>query len=93
MTKGMDQQKLAVTSGMWPLYRFNPANRAEGKNPFTLDSKEPSVDVADYIYNEVRYRSLKQSNPERAERLLNQLREGVKAQYEKYKLLSEHSVF
>jgi pyruvate-ferredoxin/flavodoxin oxidoreductase len=89
MTKGMDQQKLAVNSGMWPLYRYNPANKAEGKNPLTLDSKEPSVDVADYIYNEVRYRALKQSYPERAEMLLNQLREGVKYQYNRYKALSE----
>ncbi len=89
MTKGTDQQKLAVNSGVWPLYRYNPLSKAEGKNPLTLDSKEPSVDVADYIYNEVRYRSLKQSNPERAEKLLNQLKEGVDYQYKRYKALSE----
>ncbi|MEW5816986.1 MAG: pyruvate:ferredoxin (flavodoxin) oxidoreductase, partial [Spirochaetota bacterium] len=70
MTEGMNQQKAAVSSGMWPLYRFNPQLAAEGKNPLTLDSREPSTDVAEYIYNEVRYRALRQINPERAEFLL-----------------------
>jgi pyruvate-ferredoxin/flavodoxin oxidoreductase len=93
MTKGMDQQKRAVTSGVWPLYRYNPTLKDEGKNPFTLDSKEPSIDVADYVYNEVRYRSLKQINPDRAEQLLDQLRRATKEQYERYKMLNENTIF
>ena len=89
MTLGTDQQKLAVNSGAWPLYRYNPDNLAEGKNPLTLDYKEPSVDIADYMYNEIRFRGLKQSSPERAEMLLNQVRRDVKEQYATYKYLAD----
>ncbi len=89
MTKGMDQQKAAVTSGMWPLYRFNPELEKEGKNPFSLDSKEPTTDVADYVYNEVRFRSLKQANPVQAEVFLNDLRKNADRQYKEYKYLAE----
>ena len=89
MTLGTDQQKLAVNSGAWPLYRYNPDNLAEGKNPLTLDYKEPSVDIADYMYNEIRFRGLKQSSPERAEMLLNQVRKDVKDQYATYKYLAD----
>jgi len=89
MTKGMDQQKAAVTSGVWPLFRYNPALRDEGKNPFILDSKEPTSDIADYIYNEVRFRSLLQSNPEHAETLLAQLKKDVEQQYKEYKYIAE----
>jgi len=89
MTKGMDQQKMAVNSGAWPLYRYNPTLKAEGKNPFVLDSKEPSIDVADYMYNEIRYRSLKQQNPERAAVLLENMRSFVKNQWAAYKYLAD----
>jgi pyruvate-ferredoxin/flavodoxin oxidoreductase len=70
MRKGLDQQKLAVQSGHWPLYRFNPALIAEGKNPLSIDSKEPSIPLSQYVYNETRYRMLAQSDEERAETLL-----------------------
>ena len=63
MAKGMDQQRLAVESGYWPLYRFDPRLRAEGKNPFQLDSKPPKVQFRDYAMNETRYRMLAQSDP------------------------------
>ena len=89
LTDGMNQQKAAVTSGMWPLYRYNPELKAEGKNPFILDSKEPSTDVKDYVYNEVRFRAMQQSNPERAEMLLEQLRKDVQEQYKEYKYLAD----
>lgn len=89
LTDGMNQQKAAVTSGMWPLYRYNPQLKAEGKNPFILDSKEPTTDVKDYVYNEVRFRALQQSNPERAEMLLEQLRKDVQEQYKEYKYLAD----
>ena len=88
---GMDQQKAAVTSGMWPLYRFNPDNVKEGKNPLMLDSREPSTPLEEYIYKEIRYRALKQSNPERAEALLTNLKEHVQRQFATYKYLSERS--
>jgi pyruvate-ferredoxin/flavodoxin oxidoreductase len=92
MTKGMDQQKLAVDSGIWTLFRYNPMLKEQGKNPFILDSKEPSIDPADYMYNEIRFRSLKQANPKRAEMLLNKSREVVKEQYKMYKYLAEKPV-
>jgi pyruvate-ferredoxin/flavodoxin oxidoreductase len=89
MMKGMDQQAKAVTSGIWPLYRYNPENAAAGKNPFKLDSKEPSTDVEEYLYNEVRYKALKASNPERAEKLLGKIKENVDRKYREYKYLAD----
>ncbi|TFG64295.1 MAG: pyruvate:ferredoxin (flavodoxin) oxidoreductase, partial [Spirochaetales bacterium] len=89
MTRGLDQQKAAVTSGMWPLYRYNPELTAEGKNPLVMDSKEPTTEVADYIYKETRFKSLKEMNPARAETLLAQLKKDVDMQYKQYKYLAE----
>ncbi|MBN2136339.1 MAG: pyruvate:ferredoxin (flavodoxin) oxidoreductase [Sedimentisphaerales bacterium] len=70
MTKGQDEQKKAVSCGHWPLYRFDPALRAQGKNPLQLDSKAPTTQFEDYAYGENRYRVLKQSKPEVAESLM-----------------------
>ncbi|HSQ16950.1 MAG TPA: pyruvate:ferredoxin (flavodoxin) oxidoreductase, partial [Anaerolineales bacterium] len=69
MRKGLEQQKLAVQSGFWPLYRYNPLLAKEGKNPLTIDSKEPTVPFQQYAYNETRYRMLVQSDEARAEML------------------------
>ncbi|MGE9960462.1 pyruvate:ferredoxin (flavodoxin) oxidoreductase, partial [Cloacibacillus porcorum] len=66
MVKGLDQQKKAVESGHWMLMRYNPDLAKEGKNPLIIDSKEPTLPLEDYIYNEVRYKSLKAANPEEA---------------------------
>ena len=71
MAKGMTQQKLAVESGHWPMYRFDPRLAAKGENPLQLDSSPPKMLLKDYIYNESRYRMLLQSNPEEAARLLD----------------------
>jgi pyruvate-ferredoxin/flavodoxin oxidoreductase len=70
MRRGLDQQKLAVQSGMWTLYRFNPANTAEGKSALTIDSKAPSVGVEQYEAGEGRFQMLQRSDPERAEALM-----------------------
>ena len=70
MTLGMGEQKLAVDSGAWPLYRYNPTNFVEGKNPLSLDSRAPKIPLKDYIYNETRYSSLAKRDEERAEMLL-----------------------
>ena len=86
---GLDQQKLAVSSGMWPIFRFNPDNLEKGENPLTLDSREPSTDIADYMYNEIRFKSLKLAKPEVAEQMLGNLRVHVKRQYETYKAMAE----
>jgi pyruvate-ferredoxin/flavodoxin oxidoreductase len=56
MVKGLEQQKLAMQSGHWPLYRYNPTLLDEGKNPFTLDSREPTIPLEQYAYNETRYK-------------------------------------
>ncbi len=70
MSKGLDQQYLAVASGHWPLVRYDPAVRAIGGNPFQLDSPRPRVPLGDYLYNELRYRMIRNADPEEAERLL-----------------------
>jgi pyruvate-ferredoxin/flavodoxin oxidoreductase len=67
---GMEQQKLAVSSGYWPLMRYNPELTAQGKNPFQLDSRPPSTSFKDYAYKETRYTMLVKSNPEEAKKLL-----------------------
>ena len=89
MARGMHQQKLAVESGYWPLYRFNPARAAEGKNPFQLDSGEPKIPLQDYIYNEARYRMLVQSDPEGAKFLLTRAQAAVNERWLRYKKLAE----
>ena len=89
MAKGMTQQKLAVDSGYWPLYRYNPALEAEGKNPFQLDSKDPKIPLQEYIYTEGRYRMLRQSDPEAAEVLLQQAQQSVNHRWQQYKQLAE----
>jgi pyruvate-ferredoxin/flavodoxin oxidoreductase len=70
MKFGMNQQKAAVLSGYWPLMRYNPALRKEGKNPFQLDSKAPSISLKQYAYQEARYSMLARSDPEAARTLL-----------------------
>jgi pyruvate-ferredoxin/flavodoxin oxidoreductase len=88
MAKGMDQQKLATASGHWPLYRYNPDLKREGKNPFQLDSKAPKIPLKDYIYQENRYRMLLQSNPTRAAQLLKEAQEVVHARWHMYQQLA-----
>ena len=70
MKMGLVQQKLAVNSGAWVLYRYDPRLMVEGKNPLQLDSKEPSIKVSEYAYNENRYRMLLRQDEERAEELM-----------------------
>jgi pyruvate-ferredoxin/flavodoxin oxidoreductase len=84
MTHGLSQQRLAVQSGYWPLFRFNPALKGEGKNLFQLDSRPPSIPLEDYIYNETRYTSLKQSHPEQAKQLLEQAKQDVLDRWKVY---------
>jgi len=70
LVKGCEHQKQAVNSGHWPLYRFDPQLKEQGKNPLQLDSKAPTLDLEEYAYGENRYRSLKQSKPEAAAELM-----------------------
>lgn len=89
MSNNHRQQNLAVKSGHWPLFRFNPKNISEGKNPMKLDSPEPSIPYRDFVMTETRFSMLWQSNPEAAEGFLKQAQEDVKNRYHYYKQLSE----
>ena len=88
MVHGLDQQKVAVTSGYWPLFRYNPDLVAQGKNPFQLDSKAPTTALKDYIYNETRYTMLVKSNPDQAKKLLELAQEDVAAKWKLYDYLA-----
>ncbi len=76
------EMKKAVDCGYWNMFRFNPAAKAEGKNPFTMDSKAPTTSYKDFIMNEARYSSLTRSFPERAEELFNTAEQTAMARYE-----------
>ena len=81
---GMEQQKAAVQSGYWPLFRFNPALAREGKNPLHMDSRAPSLPLEKYVYNETRYTMLVKSRPEVASQALKLAEEDVRARWELY---------
>ena len=84
MAFGLNQQKNAVLSGYWPLMRYNPTLRKEGKNPFQLDSKAPSIPLKQYAYQEARYTMLARSNPEAARELLQMAQDDVARQWRVY---------
>ncbi|MFA5835089.1 MAG: pyruvate:ferredoxin (flavodoxin) oxidoreductase [Bacteroidota bacterium] len=88
MRLGMNAQKLAVDSGYWPLYRYNPALMKEGKNPFQLDSKPPKVKFEEFAYNEIRYKMLTKMDPEKAKRLLREAQEDVLKKWRYYEQLA-----
>ncbi|MEG1912533.1 MAG: pyruvate:ferredoxin (flavodoxin) oxidoreductase, partial [Cloacibacillus sp.] len=85
MVKGLEQQKKAVESGHWVLLRYNPDLAAQGKNPLVIDSKEPTLPLEDYIYSEVRYKSLKAAAPEEAALLLEEEKKTLKDKWRYYK--------
>jgi pyruvate-ferredoxin/flavodoxin oxidoreductase len=84
LVHGLEQQKLAVQAGYWPLMRYNPALRETGKNPFQLDSKVPSIRLKDYAYREARYTMLARSNPQLADVLLKEAQDDVERQWRVY---------
>ena len=88
LEKGLDQQKLAVQTGHWPLYRYNPELALAGGNGFQLDSKDPTVELEKYIYNETRYKMLVAQDKARAELLLNQAKQGIAARWSHLKYLA-----
>jgi len=91
MSHALDQQKLAVRSGHWPLFRFNPA-APEGQPNFVLDSRAPSIRLEDYIYNEARYTMLRQSDPVNAARLLQEAQTEVTERWKQYESLAQLSM-
>ena len=89
MGKTQEETKLAVASGYWPLYRYNPQLQKEGKNPFILDSKEPDGSFKEFLSGEVRYASLQKLFPEEAERLHTRLAAEFAQRYQRLKKLAE----
>ena len=83
------EEKKAVTSGYWNLFRFNPTLAAEGKNPFHLDSKAPTTEYEDFIMGEVRYNALSRQNPERAKALFAEAKANAEAKYNRLKDMSD----
>jgi len=88
MMKGLEQQRGAVASGYWPLYRYNPALVEQGKNPLTIDSKDPTMTFQEYAYNETRYRMLLQTDEARAEVLMKQATEDTRRRLELYRQMA-----
>ncbi|MDD3051872.1 MAG: pyruvate:ferredoxin (flavodoxin) oxidoreductase, partial [Candidatus Cloacimonetes bacterium] len=91
MSKSQEEERKAVDSGYWLLYRYNPALKAEGKNPFILDSKEPKASVKDFVNGEKRYSSLNLTFPDKVENYRNEMEKFVIERYKKYKKMAEEA--
>jgi pyruvate-ferredoxin/flavodoxin oxidoreductase len=89
MGKSQEEEKLAVQSGYWPLYRYNPMLKAEGQNPFILDSRPPDGSLQEFLAGEVRYASLQQSFPDEAKRLHTRLENEFNERYESFKIKAD----
>ena len=89
MGKSQENIKDAVESGYWHLYRYNPELKAKGKNPFILDSGEPTKSFRDFIMDQNRYSSLAKEFPEVADRLFKMTEEASRERYEGYKKLAD----
>ncbi|BAY50263.1 ferredoxin (flavodoxin) oxidoreductase (plasmid) [Scytonema sp. HK-05] len=83
----MQNQKAAVDSGRWLLYRFNPERIKQGKNPLQLDSRTPKIPVEEYMYLENRFKMLTKSHPQQAKQLLQQAQQDVNARWKLYQYL------
>ncbi|QXM07148.1 pyruvate:ferredoxin (flavodoxin) oxidoreductase [Crassaminicella indica] len=92
MGRSQEDIKRAVECGYWHLYRYNPMLKAEGKNPFILDSKEPTASFREYLEGQVRYTSLQKSFPEIAEELFEKAEKEAKERYETYKRMAEQAM-
>jgi pyruvate-ferredoxin/flavodoxin oxidoreductase len=89
MGKTQEEMKLAVESGYWPIFRFNPQLTHEGKNPFILDSKEPDGTLQAFLSGEVRFAALEKSFPEESKRLRAALGEEVEEKYAMLKMMAD----
>lgn len=89
MAKGLEQQKLAVQSGAWPMYRYDPRLVEEGKNPLLIESKEPSIPISQYAYNETRYKMLTQMDETRAEVLMKAAQQDAKSRWMLYQQMAQ----
>jgi pyruvate-ferredoxin/flavodoxin oxidoreductase len=88
MIHGLQQQKLAVQSGAWPVYRYDPRLARQGQNPLNIDCKEPSIPVSQYAYNETRYKMLTQMDEGRAELLMKEAQQDAKSRWSLYQQMA-----
>jgi pyruvate-ferredoxin/flavodoxin oxidoreductase len=89
MRKGLEQQRLAVRSGYWPLYRYDPRLAAQNKPALTIDSPKPSVSLVEYLYGQDRFKNLVQQDPVRAEALLHAAEQDIVQQWDRYQRIAE----
>jgi pyruvate-ferredoxin/flavodoxin oxidoreductase len=89
MTRGMQNQKMAVDTGYWPLFRYNPMLEAEGKNPFKLESKAPKIPLSDFTQLETRFKMLEKSHPERAKQLAALAQKDIYIRWKVYEHLAQ----
>jgi pyruvate-ferredoxin/flavodoxin oxidoreductase len=88
MAHGLEQQKLAVQSGHWPMYRYDPRLADNGQNPLLIESKEPTIPVSQYAYNETRYKMLTQIDEARAEKLMKEAQHDAKSRWTLYQQMA-----
>jgi pyruvate-ferredoxin/flavodoxin oxidoreductase len=88
MRQGMKLAARAVASGYWPLFRYDPTMRTRNMNPFRLDSPRPRIPLEEYRYNEVRFKSLAQTHPDAAKRMLAQAQRVLEERYRLYEDLA-----
>jgi pyruvate-ferredoxin/flavodoxin oxidoreductase len=88
LVHGLTQQAAAVASGAWPLFRFDPRRAREGKNPFQLDSRPPSLPFKAYAYNETRYTMLAQADPEAAKVALSAAEGDIRRRWQLYERMA-----
>jgi pyruvate-ferredoxin/flavodoxin oxidoreductase len=89
---GAEQQKLAVDSGHWPLFRFDPRRTEKGENPLQMDSGAPKVPLGQYVRNETRYRMIEQAHPEAFKQLLETSQREITSRYSVYEQLAKLSM-
>ena len=92
MSQSQEEEKIAVETGYWPLYRYNPGRKEDGENPFILDSQEPSGEFRSFLMGEVRYSSLTRTFPENAEELFQKAEKDMKERYNFYKSMAAHEI-
>ena len=92
MGRSVENENQAVKAGYWHLYRFNPELKDNGKNPFSLDSKEPTESFRDFLMKQVRYSAVAKQFPDVAEELFAQAEESAKERLESYKRLANYEL-
>jgi pyruvate-ferredoxin/flavodoxin oxidoreductase len=88
MARSLDQAKLAVQSGHWPMFRYDPRLAQQGQNPLVIESKEPSIPFSQYAYNETRYKMLTQLDEDRAEELMRKAQQDAKSRWRLYEQMA-----